>query len=281
MKDEKYHKPVLVSEILRELGAPLKDKKFIDATLGTGGHALALFKAGAKVLGIEADETMLGIAKERLGGKCKLVYGNFRNIDRIAKEKGFAKVGGILFDLGVANPQLLSEVRGFSFAEPQAKLDMRIDPKTQGAKGSDLLNSLRQDHLEDLFSVALAASAARWLAKRVIEARTKAPLKTVGDFLAICQGLRAKPRLNPATLPFLALRLAVNSELENLKEALPKAFSLLQSGGKILLITFHSKEKEVIRNFSKDFVGPIRPSQAEIGKNPRARSAELFVLQRI
>jgi 16S rRNA (cytosine1402-N4)-methyltransferase len=129
-----------------------------------------------------------------------------------------------------------------------------------------------------MFSKVLDSSSARWLAKRVLERREIKPIKTVGDFLDICEGLRGKARLNTATLPMLALRIAVNSELENLKEALPKAGDLLGAEGKLLVITFHSGEEEIVKSFSNDFVGPIKPTMEEIEKNPRARSAELFVL---
>lgn len=280
MKEKKYHEPVLVREVLSQLGAHLKDKKVIDATLGTGGHALEIIKCGAEVLGIEADQSMLNIAKERLDGKglCKIVHGNFRNIDRIAKESEFEDIDGILFDLGVSNLQLTSDVRGFSFSYPKADLDLRIDPESQGVKGSDLLNGLRPDQLAEMFKQVLDVSSSRWLAKRVVAKREESKIETVADFLALCQGLRSKPGLHPATLPFLALRIAVNTELDNLKEALPKALELLKVGGKLLVITFHSKEEEIVRNFSEDFVGPIKPSQEEIDKNPRSRSAELFVL---
>lgn len=284
MKDTKYHEPVLVKEVLSQL-ALLKDKKIIDATLGTGGHTLAMVKAGAEVLGIEGDPEIVAIAKERLAKSgppsgWKVVRGNFREIDRIAQENGFGGVDAVLFDLGLANLQLTSPTRGFSFGAPEAKLDMRIDPTGQGVTGADLLNGLRKDQLEALFAEVLDFSSSRWLAKKVVEKRALRPISTVGDFLEICRGLRSKPKLNPATLPFLALRLAVNCELENLKEALPKSLNLLKKGGKLLVITFHSKEKEVIRGFSKDFVGPIAPSEDEIGANPRSRSAKLFVLNK-
>jgi len=276
MTDDKYHEPVMVSEVLAHLN---KKKSVIDATLGTGGHSLKLLEAQVKVLGIESDPEILEIAKERLVKfNCLLVHGNFKDIDKIAKENGFNKVDGILFDLGVSNLQLMDEVRGFSFSNPSAQLDMRIDKETQGVMGADLLNVLRKDQLEEMFSKVLDSSSARWLAKRVLEKREITPIKTVGDFLDICEGLRGKARLNPATLPFLALRIAVNSELESLKEALPKAYDLLEDGGKLLVITFHSGEEEIVKRFSKDFVGPLKPTMEEINNNPKARGAELFVL---
>lgn len=276
MKNEEYHEPVMVSEVLAHLN---KKKSAVDATLGTGGHSLKLLEAGARVLGIESDPEILDIARERLSRfNPSLVHGNFKDIDKIAKENGFNKVGGILFDLGVSNLQLMDEARGFSFTKPSALLDMRIDKDSQEVTGAILLNVLRKDQLENMFSKVLDLSSSRWLAKRVLEKREIEPIKTVGNFLEICGGLRGKARLNPATLPFLALRIAVNSELENLKEALPKAYGLLDVGGKLLVITFHSGEEEIVKSFSNDFVGPIKPTMEEIANNPRARSAELFVL---
>jgi len=230
-------------------------------------------------LGIEADPEMLKIAKGRLKN-CILVHGNFKDIDRIAKDNGFDKVDGILFDLGVSNLQLTSTERGFSFINPKALLDMRVDKNFQGVTGATLLNVLRKDQLEEMFSKVLDLASSGWLAKRVLEKRGIMSIKTVGDFLEICEGLKGKARLNPATLPFLALRMAVNCELENLAIALPKAFNLLKKSGKILVITFHSGEEKVVRNFSKDLVGPIKPDIKEIGKNPRSRSAELFVFKK-
>jgi 16S rRNA (cytosine1402-N4)-methyltransferase len=276
MKEDKYHEPVMVSEVLAHLN---KAKSVIDATLGTGGHSLKLLEAGVKVLGIESDPRILEIAKERLAEfNSLLTHGNFKDIDRIAKENGFNKVDGILFDLGVSNLQLMDEERGFSFSNPSAELDMRIDRNSQEVTGAILLNALRKDQLEEMFSRVQDSSSARWLTKRVLEKREITPIKKVGDFLDICEGLRGKARLNPATLPFLALRIAVNSELENLKEVLPKAYELLEVGGKLLIITFHSKEEEVVKSFSKEFIGPIKPTMEEVNNNPKARSAELFVL---
>lgn len=284
---DKYHEPVLVKEILSNLGldAPLKTKvRIIDATLGTGGQTQVMVKANAEVLGIEADPEMLKIAEDRLNKDnlrpCRLVLGNFKDIDIIAQKEGFSKVDGVLFDLGITNLQLMSGERGFSFSNCEAALDMRIDTGNQTVTGADLLNVLREDQLIDLFKAVLDISSARWLAKRVIEKRTKEPIRTAGHFLDICQNLKGKPALNPATLPFLALRMAVNCELENLALALPKAFGLLKKGGKILVITFHSGEEKVVRDFSKNFVGPIKPEIKEISSNPRSRSAELFVFKK-
>lgn len=297
---EKIHNPVLVRQVLEFL-APLKKARIIDATLGSAGHTLALVKAGAHVLGIEADSQMLEIAARRLEEACptpnikgwgsfKVAHGNFRDLDEIASKAGFDDVDGVLFDLGVSNIQLTSPSRGFSFSNPEASLDMRIDPKYQGVKGSDLLNGLRKDQLITLFGLTLKSGPAKWLAKRVINVREQVPISTVGDFLKVCEGLRTKGSLHEATLPFLALRMAVNSERENLEETLPQAFSLLKKGGKLLIMTFHSGEEKIVLDFYNErkrnnegkilTEKPKTPAEEEVRANPRARSAELWVLQK-
>jgi 16S rRNA (cytosine1402-N4)-methyltransferase len=280
---ERVHKPVLVDEVLSYLeeNAPLKNQKIIDATVGTAGHSLEIVKRGAELLGIETDSEMIKVAEERLAGQgeYKLVNGNFKDIDSIVKKEGFDQVDAVIFDLGVANPQLISPERGFSFGNPEAVLDMRMDKEKQGVTAADLLNGLREDQLKTLFSRILYRSQANYLARRIIERRQNQPFKLVEDFLSVCRELRVKPSLNPATLPFLALRMAVNSELENLEEALPKAFSLLRKGGRLLVITFHSAEEKIVRSFKK--VGdPIVPTEEEIRENPRSRSAKLFILEK-
>jgi 16S rRNA (cytosine1402-N4)-methyltransferase len=164
-------------------------------------------------------------------------------------------------------------MRGFSFSDPEASLDMRLDPSTQGIKASDLLNALREDQLTDLFETTMEKGAAGWLARRVLDKR---PIATVENFLEACQGLRGKPGLNSATLPFLALRIAVNSELDNLRVVLPKAYELLEEGGKLIVISFHSGEDRVVKNFISGML--VKPSEEEIEKNPRARSAKMRVI---
>lgn len=301
MKKGNYHEPVLVDEMTSAL-APLQQARIIDATLGTAGHSLELVKAGADVLGIDSDREMLKEAEERLEEACptpnqnglgslKLTHGNFKDVDAIASREDFSEVDGVLFDLGVSNLQLMGEKRGFSFGYPEAPLDMRIDPNSEGVTASDLLNGLRADQLTVLFSKVLTPSQSRFLASRVVEQREKKPFETVQDFLRIAKRLKTKKDLNPATLPFLALRMAVNSELENLKEALPKAVGCLKKGGKILVITFHSGEEKIVLDFfhqcQEEGTGKIltsvsiRPGEEEISKNPRARSAELWILQKI
>ena len=259
--------------------------KYIDATLGAGGYSLPILKCGGMVLGIDADPKMIAIAKERLekvpigptarpGSFFKAVNANFVNIDSIARENGFENVDGIVFDLGISNIHFLGDDRGFSFSDKEAPLDMRLNPGTQAVKASDLLNKLRDDQLRLMLG---------WnLAQEVVKVRSQKPFEKVGDLTALIGGtpLRrgyAGRRTHPATKAFLALRMAVNSELENLREALPKALGLLRKGGVLAVVTFNSDEDRVVKNF-RDGGEIILPSREEVLRNPKARSAKLRVL---
>jgi 16S rRNA (cytosine1402-N4)-methyltransferase len=311
MKDQKVmHEPVLTREIVRYLlvkkNAHLKPKAvYIDATVGLGGHSKDIIKAGCYVLGIDADSQSLSIAEKVLKracpapfklnkkGRCfKLVHGNFRDIDSIAADLQVSKVSGILLDLGVSSMQLTSRSRGFSFQKPSAKLDMRIDKDRQDVKASDLLNVLGQKQLKNLFEVVLGRHESAQIAKAIVEKRKMGKFEKVGDFLQIANQCRTKNKnLHPATLPFLALRIAVNSELENLKIALPKSLDLLKTGGRLAVISFHSGEDKLVKAFIRKAETsnkirvvtkkPVTPSAKEITNNPRARSAKLRVIEKL
>lgn len=300
-----FHEPVMVQEVLESLNlkAPLKTQaQVVDATLGTGGHAIEIVKTGAKVLGIDLDAGLLKIAKERLKKACltmhrrvhgcfKLVQGNFRNIDKIARNSDFTDVDAILFDLGISSAHFASASRGFSFGERSASLDMRLDPENQSVTAADLLNVLPKSQLEKLFGKVLSKVSSRKLVGKLILARKKRKIKTVGDFLQIVGKEAAKAKLHPATLAFLALRIAVNSELENLREALPKAFRLLKKEGRLVALSFHSGEDAIVKDFfrkmgneEKAYVltkKPVLPNRDEVKRNPKARSAKLRVLRKI
>lgn len=303
MKKPKYHKPVLTKEVLNALHIN-NQAKYIDATLGTGGHSQEIIRNGGLVLGIEADEDALKTAKRRLDKTCsavrhkaqsscfKLAHANFKDIGQIAKTNGYEMVNGILFDLGVNSQQLTSDKRGFSFSNPKALLDMRIDPQGQKVTAADLLNGLRKDQLDEMFLVVLDYKEAINLAKRVVETRKTSPFKTVEDLLKVAgRPANKKSGLHPATKAFLALRIAVNSELENIKEAIPAALSLLASEGRLVVISFHSGEDKIIKECFKDFQKegvaeietkkPIIPTKQEIRANPSARSAKMRVLIKI
>ena len=292
MKQNKYHEPVLKEEILKLIEENNSSSvRVIDATLGTGGHTSEFLKKGWKTLAIEADSSMLEIAKERLSKEQNafLVKGNFRNIDQIIKINNFMDPDAILFDLGVSNLQLTSQIRGFSFSDPNADLDMRIDPINQQVKAKDLLNILREDQLLEIFSKVIIRNLSRKIAKEVIRYRSGKKIETVNDLNQICEILPKKEGLNKATLAFLSLRIAVNSELENLSEVLPKAFEILKKGGILLIISFHSGEDRIVKEYfeslSKKSLAQtfevIRPKIEEINQNPRSRSAKLRLLKKL
>lgn len=282
MINDNYHESVMTREVIEKLHIK-KACKYIDATLGTAGHTLAIAQKGGQVLGIEADPEMLAIASNRLKDEtgCKLVNGNFIDIDKIAKDNGFEEVSGILFDLGVSNLHLTDATRGFSFGNPEAELDMRLNRESQGVKAADLLNLLRRDQMIEMFMETLDPGPARWLTSKVLDYREERKFEKVADLLEVCHGLKTgKKKLNEATLPFLALRIAVNSELDNLKNALSKADDLLIEGGKIIIITFHSKEEEIVNEFFGKKGEFITPSDDEINKNQRSRSAKMRVIEK-
>jgi len=268
-----YHESVMVKEVLESLHLNTSSQ-IIDCTLGTGGHTEAIVNAGGTVLGIEADPKMFNIAKERLGNRAKLVLGNFGNLTKIANENGFTNVDGILFDLGVSNLHLKEDNRGFSFKLPDQDLDMRLNPDIQGVKASDLLNALDQTQLTQLFKKVLSHNESKRIASRIMTLR---PIYKVRELIEVLKDIPHKEKLNPATLPMLALRIAVNSELIYLDTVIPKAIELLKKGGRLLIIVFHSTEEKIVQKHMNGRVKVRTPSYEEINKNIRSRSAKLYV----
>lgn len=307
-KVRKSHEPVMVGEVLKAFEtdsfAHLKKICFVDATVGLGGHAKEFVKRNIFVIGIDADPGSLELAGEVLkkacpiphhlnGAECfKLFHGNFSEIDTLIVKAYSGKVGGILFDLGISSRQLEDPERGFSFQDSQFPLDMRIDPSTQSVKASDLLAVLDGKKLKDLFSEVLLVNLAGIIAREIVEKRLQKPILTTGDFLEVIRPLiRKKGKIDSATLPFLALRMAVNSEKENLIKGLENAFEILSPKGRLTVISFHSGEDRVIKNFFRQMSSDARavlitkkpaiPGQAEILKNPRSRSAKMRILEKI
>lgn len=270
---DSYHESVMVEEVVKHFN---KFSKVIDCTLGTAGHSQALIENGIDVVGVEADPKMLEIAKRRIPGG-NFVLGNFTHIDQIAKDQKMDQVDGILLDLGVSNLHLKEDNRGFSFSNPDEDLDMRLNTETQGVKASDLLNALDKTQLTKLFLSVMKFPDAKRFAQAIFDKR---PVNKISDLSGIINSLpmsfKAK-KINPMTLPLLALRIAVNSELENLKEVLPKAYSLLRKGGKLIVLTFHSTEDQIVENFKKK-QELVLPSSEEIQKNPRSRSVKMRVI---
>lgn len=300
---EKTHEPVLTEEIVGTIfeDAHLKVNshlRLIDATVGLGGHSVEFVNRGAYVLGIDADLTNLKVAQDSLKKACptpnaysecfSLVHGNFIDIAKIAKEEKIGNVDAVLFDLGVNSPQLTSETRGFSFGAKNAKLDMRIDVDSQSVTAADLLNSLREDQLLELFLVTCDFRTSQNLTKSIVQKRRQSKFIRVSDLLDVVPYGYGKT--HPATKVFLALRIAVNSELENLSSALPDAFGLLKKHGILIVISFHSGEDRVVKRFynklkkaTKAEVSdkPILPRKIEIRRNPRSRSAKMRVAKKL
>lgn len=293
-----YHIPVLFKEVLYFLDVR-SGRRFIDATVGGGGHTEAILKLGGEVLGIDTSLVALRLAGEELKEEkgVSLVRGNFADIGRIAKQEGFGKVDGILFDLGVANFQLDNPSLGLSFRS-EGPLDMRIDPSL-GVCASDLVNALPEKELYELFSQVGQEKHALEIARAIISARSVKPFETTRDLARLVEDIYQRrqkvkgkrQKIHPATRVFLALRIAVNLEFENLKSALPQAVGLLRPGGRLAVISFHSGEDRIVKHFLKEeeksgkakilTKKPVIPSETEVQENPRARSAKMRVAEKI
>jgi 16S rRNA (cytosine1402-N4)-methyltransferase len=278
------HIPVLLEEITSAF-APQAGKTFVDATLGAAGHTLALLESGAKVIGLDRDSEILKIAEARIkdagfADQFEGVHTSFSRVAEVIKEP----VDGILFDLGVSSYQLDTPERGFSFRY-DAPLDMRMD-KTLGVTAADLVNALGRKELYELFTTLGEEFRCRRLIEEIITARKIKPFTTTGELVAIIdETLPRTGSIHPATKIFQALRMAVNSEREELKAALPSALSSLKSGGILAVISFHSGEDSIVKTFFQDHSGelealtdkPVIASDIELTKNPRSRSAKLRI----
>ena len=296
----KFHVPVLLKEAI-ELLQVKRGEKYIDATLGGGGHTKAILEAGGIVLGIDVDPEALDFVRKNQESSLKnqaliLVRGNFRNIDKIAHLNNFKNVSGILFDLGVSSHQIDTPERGFSFLK-QGPLDMRMD-KDSSLTAEILINLLKKGELYDIFNRLGQERRSRAISNSIIRTRRIKAIKTTEDLAKIVEEVYGykngkvsdftKNLVNKKV--FQALRIAVNSELENLKEALPKALYLLKEKGRVAVISFHSLEDGIVKKTFKDFeekkMGriitkkPIEASEEEIKANPRAKSAKLRVFEK-
>ena len=296
---EEYHKSVLLNETIEALNIK-PGEKFIDATLGGGGHTGAILDRGGIVLGIDTDRDALDYIEEKfkiqnskfkIGKDLILTKGNFKDIDKIAQEFGFDKVAGAVFDLGVSSHQLETAERGFSF-QSTGPLDMRMD-RDLSVKAADLINILTKGELYELFNKLGEERFARTISESIVSNRRINPIQTTSELVEIVRSAvpKYKHNINPATKVFQALRIAINDELNNLREALPKALALLNSNGRLAVISFHSLEDRIVKNQFKQFdengLGriitkkPLSPSLDEIESNKRSRSAKLRVIEKI
>jgi 16S rRNA (cytosine1402-N4)-methyltransferase len=292
MGSDAGHVPVLLAEAL-ELLAVRPGGLFVDGTVGLGGHAAAVLRASGpdgRLLGLDRDGETLERARARLaefGERVRLEQGDFREIPgRLGGERADA----ILLDLGVSSVQLDEAERGFSF-QAEGPLDMRMD-RSRGVTAADLVNRMREKELADLLHECGEEKASRRIARAIVFARERRPIATTTELADIVR--RAAPRrrpggLHPATRTFQALRIRTNGELEGLGEAIERAASCLRPGGRLAVIAFHSLEDRAAKEAFRSLAGrgfriltrkPVRPGEAEVRANPRARSARLRAVSR-
>jgi 16S rRNA (cytosine1402-N4)-methyltransferase len=304
---EAPHRPVLLFEVVNLL-APERGGLFVDATLGLGGHSAAILEASpdTRVLGVDRDREALRLASERLahfGTRFRAVHANFREISRILDEAGESGSAGILADLGVSSLQFDTPERGFSFRH-DAPLDMRMDAAGDEETAAELLERLPEEEIARVIYEYGEERKSRRIARWIVERRERGePLKTTGalaELVARAVGHKRGDRVHPATRTFQALRIAVNGELEGLDEFVETAVDLLQTGGRLAVISFHSLEDRVVKRALRRLSGycecdrrapvctcgarraveiltrrPVVPSEREVEENPRARSAKL------
>jgi len=286
-----FHKPVLLTEVLEGLRVR-KNEKYIDATLGGGGHSFEILRLGGIVLGIDVDKDAIAYVEGRKPENLTVARGNFRDIDKIAHLNNFDKVAGIIFDLGVSGHQIDSSARGFSFRK-KGPLDMRMD-QDLGVRALDLIKILTKGELDEIFTEFGEETRAWAISSAIVRARSVKPIETTEELAQIIEeGLRRKglgrgnTRADQSKKIFQALRIAVNDELDALSQALPKALGLLEKDGRICVISFHSLEDRIVKKkfleFEENKMGkiitekPVIPTDKEIEENVRSRSAKLRI----
>ena len=307
MEDFTYHRPVLVSESV-ELLAPRAGSLVVDGTCGGGGHTAEILRAGADVVGLDQDPDAIDFAREKLadyGGRVTLVQANFREAGKVLDELGIVGIGGALLDLGVSSRQLENASRGFSVVR-QGPLDMRMDPRRE-LTAATIVNFCSEEELTRIFRELGEEPAARRIASQLVKLRKTTPFEdTMQLSKAIEKIVWRHGRRHPATQVFQALRMEVNDELKALEEGLSALTKRLESGARIAVITFHSLEDRIVKNFFRDRSRewldrpewpeprrnpdymlrlvtdkPIEPGENEQRTNPRSRSAKLRVAEKI
>jgi 16S rRNA (cytosine1402-N4)-methyltransferase len=290
------HIPVLLSEVIKLLD-PKENENYIDATLGEGGHTLALLQKtspAGKVLGIDLDPETLEIAHRKLhafGDRLILANDNFKNIEAIIDEKKFKEISGIIFDLGMSSRDIDEAGRGFSFMKDEPLL-MNFGSDSL-LTAEQIVNNWPEDELEKILKLYGEERFARQIARRIVVARSNKPIKTTFDLVKIIENsvpsFYRHGRIHPATRTFQALRIAVNDELNTIQKGLEIALKIVSAGAKIAVISFHSLEDRIVKNFFRDHKDvlkiltkkPVTPAEVEILNNPRARSGKLRVAQKI
>lgn len=293
------HLPVLQQELIQYL-QPKSNENFVDCTFGEGGHTKIILQKtspGGKVLAIEWDpdlyqkgKVLEKIFQERL----ILKQGNFNNLKQIVEKERFGPIHGVIFDLGMSSWHLEESGRGFSFKRDEP-LIMRYDKDFTKLCAIDVINNFSEKELTKILKEYGQERFAKSIAREIVKERKSSRIETTLHLVRVIE--RAVPKwyqtrkIHFATKTFMALRVFVNQELENLKKALPQALEILERGGKIAVISFHSLEDKIVKNFFREkerlkeveilTKKPVRPTQEEILKNHRARSAKLRVLKKL
>ncbi len=306
MSDE--HIPVLYQEVLEYL-RPESGRLYIDGTVGAGGHSAGLLAASApdgRLLAFDRDPAAIAFSQRQLGefnDRVVFVQASYAEMATLAPRSGFDKVDGILLDIGLSSRQLEDAERGFSFSH-DGPLDMRFDP-TVGRSAADLVNDLSELALADILRKYGEVKASRKYARAIAHERPIATTGQLADLILQETGGR-RGRIHPATQVFQALRIAVNDELGMLERGLEAAVTLLKTGGRLAVISFHSLEDRLVKNFirdqSRDCICPpeqpicicdtqptlkavtrkiVRPTEEEVAANPRSRSAKMRVAERV
>lgn len=311
------HTPVLLAETLDLLNlrtdAPAcrQARHVIDCTLGLGGHSLEILKRigmGGRLMAFEQDENNLKTAQENLKAyeqQITYVHDNFETLTENVQKHDFAPVDAILMDLGLSSPHVDDPERGFSFNK-EGPLDMRFDPR-QTLTAEKIVNTYSEAELADIFFFYGEEKRARSIARKMVEARKIKPIRTTTELAELIRSsAKFSGTLNPATLTFQALRIAVNREMEVLEKALDQAVEVLAPGGRLAVISYHSLEDRIVKNKFRHFTRecicpkelplcqcnftkrlylltkkPIIPSGIEVSANPRSRSAKLRVAEKL
>ena len=298
------HIPVLLREVIEHLN-PRPGQKFIDATLGGGGHALAFLeriKPDGKLLGIEWDSELLKRLKAQIQHSqfkddTILINDSYVNLEKIAEDNDFKNVQGIIFDLGMSSWHLEESGGGFSFAKDEP-LDMRFNRQMDAGAGptaAEIINRYREEELARILKENGDERFAKRIAGAIIKARKEKPITTTFQLVEIIKNSTPfwyrRGRIHFATRTFQALRIAVNNEPENIKSGIGQAKNILAAGGRLAVISFHSLEDRIVKNFFRDeskkgdlkilTKKPIRAGLAEISANSRARSAKLRVAEKL
>ena len=284
----------MVAEVIEQL-EPGRGGVFVDCTVGLGGHARALIEAGAsRLIGLDRDPAAVATARDALSGfgdRVEVVHADYRRVAAVLDERGVAKVDGVLADLGVSSMQLDAPGRGFSFRQDDP-LDMRMDT-TAGPTAAEALRDVDERTLADVIYEFGEERHSRRVARAIVAARERGSIETTGQLAEIVRraiSRKGYTRIDPATRTFQAIRIWVNRELEGLDSFLGAAARRLADGGRMAVITFHSLEdrivKHTLRALAAEHAGlrirtkrPLVPSEAEIGRNPRARSAKLRAVE--